>query len=286
VGHPHLSRFALFGGLIGLALVLCGAATARPLDEVRAAGVLRVTVYRDNPPFSYVDANEQPQGVDVDLAAALAKGLGVTPQYFLLRDGETIADDLRNGVWKGTVVGEAPGDVMMHVPYDKRVEVANDMVLLFAPYYVDRLELAVDPAKTKEAEDFALFEKAAVGVDVGTLADMVLISARDKKLLNNVHHFRGTDKAFAAYESGEVDGVYAPASEIEPLAKKSKRPAALLFPANRLAKDWTVGVAVKVNSSDLGYALADEMGRLKSSGELARIFASHGLTLNAPKQPE
>ncbi len=39
--------FAIAAGLAGVNPVV-----ARPLDEVRMAGTLRVAVYRDNPPFS------------------------------------------------------------------------------------------------------------------------------------------------------------------------------------------------------------------------------------------
>lgn len=297
MGHPHLSRLALrrrqlIGGFIaltGIALGLAssgGVAQARSLDDVRATGTLRVTVYRANPPFSYVDDQGKLTGIDVDLAAALAKGLGVKVEYFPIRDGDDISDDLRNGVWRGSVVGDAPGDVMMHVPYDKQLEVSNDLVRLFAPYDVDRLALAVDPDKAKQAEDFSLFEERKVGVDVGTLADMILVSAREKKLLNNVRHFRGTAKAYAAFERGEVDAVYGMRSEIEPLSKKSTRPVTLIAPAHRLARDWAVGLAVRVNATDLGYALADQIDQLRKSGELAQIFARYDVTLATPARPE
>ena len=58
-------------------------------------------------------------GIDVDIAEDLAKSVGAKLDLFNLRADDDINDDLRNGVWKGTVFGAAPGDVMMHVPYDK-----------------------------------------------------------------------------------------------------------------------------------------------------------------------
>lgn len=292
--HPHLSRLAIrrrqliacFIALGVAALAFSGEAFARPLDDVRATGALRITVYRANPPFSFVDEQGKLQGIDVEIGDALAKGLGVKPEYFAIRDGDDISDDLRNGVWRGGVVGDAPGDVMMHVPYDKTLEEQNDLVRLFAPYHVDRLALAVDPAKAAQAEDFALFEDHRVGVDVGTLADMILVSVRNKSLLNNVRHFRGTKKAFVAYEAGEVDAVYGLRSEVEPLAKHATRPVELIAPKHPLARDWAVGLAVRVNATDLGYALADQIDHLRASGELAKIFARYDVTLATPARPE
>lgn len=296
MGHPHLSRLALrrrqlIAGFfaLGVAAVapgLSGAAQARPLDDVRSSGTLRITVYRANPPFSFLDDQGKLKGIDVEIGEALAKGLGVKPEFFAIRDGDDISDDLRNGVWRGGVVGDAPGDVMMHVPYDKTLEEQNDLVRLFAPYDVDRLALAVDPSKAAQAQDFALFEDHRVGVDVGTLADMILVSARNKSLLNNVRHFRGTKKAFAAYEAGEVDAVYGLRSEVEPLARHSTRPVELIAPKHPLARDWAVGLAVRVNASDLGYALTDQIDQLRKSGELAQIFARYDVTLVTPARPD
>jgi adenylylsulfate kinase-like enzyme len=47
-----------------------------------------------------------------------------------------------------------------------------------------------------------------------------------------------------------------------------------------------VGLAVRVNARDLGYALSDEIDRLRESGELAKIFERHGVTLQTPIRAE
>ena len=67
----------------------------------------------------------------------------------LLRADDNINDDLRNGVWRGTLLGDRPGDVMLHVPNDTHVERANDRVKLSAPYQVEGFAMAVDPAKAE-----------------------------------------------------------------------------------------------------------------------------------------
>jgi polar amino acid transport system substrate-binding protein len=53
------------------------AASAATPDEIKQSGTLRVGVLVDYPPFGGTDANQQPAGYDADVAALLAKSLGV-----------------------------------------------------------------------------------------------------------------------------------------------------------------------------------------------------------------
>jgi polar amino acid transport system substrate-binding protein len=52
-------------------------AHADALDNVTKAGVLKVAVPEDYPPFGAVGGDMKPQGYDIDMAALLAKSLGV-----------------------------------------------------------------------------------------------------------------------------------------------------------------------------------------------------------------
>lgn len=68
----------LLAVLIGAVWLCCQSVQAqvRNYDEMIAAGELKVAVYKDFAPYSFEDAG-QPRGVDVELAQALAKALGV-----------------------------------------------------------------------------------------------------------------------------------------------------------------------------------------------------------------
>ena len=149
--------------LLALAVLLTAPAAARPLAEVQKTGTLRVAVYQDYKPYSFREDGKL-VGVDVEIARALAERLNARLDLFELRADDDINDDLRNGVWRGSLVGAAPGDVMLHVPYDKRIEKDNDRVALLAPYHVDGMAMVVDPARSAAAEDLSLLktEKAAV----------------------------------------------------------------------------------------------------------------------------
>ncbi len=259
------------------------AAWARPLDAVKSGGVLRIAVYRDYSPWSWLEDGKL-KGIDVEIGAALARAIGCRADYLVLRPDDNLNDDLRNGVWRGSILGEAPGDIMLHVPSDPRIEEANDKVKLTAAYQVEGYAMAVDPAKSKPAEDFSLFEKEKVAVDGGTLADLILLSARDHKLIENVVHVRGAEKAAQAYDKGEVVAFYGEAALVEYLAHKVTRSTEIIHPAHRLAKPLAIGGAVKADSVDLGDELDKQLAALAASGELKKIFASYGVAWRQPTQ--
>ncbi|MFT3735380.1 MAG: transporter substrate-binding domain-containing protein [Rhodocyclaceae bacterium] len=67
----------LLAGLLGLGLFIAPLAHADVLDNIKKAGVLRVAVPQDFPPFGTVGTDLKPQGYDIDAAALIAKDLGV-----------------------------------------------------------------------------------------------------------------------------------------------------------------------------------------------------------------
>lgn len=258
-------------------------AKARSLEAIKQAGQLRVAVYQNYKPWSWQEDGKL-KGIDVDIGAALAKQLGLKIDYLELRADDDIGDDLRNGVWRGSLLGTQPGDVMLHVPYDKQIEVANDKIKLVAPYHTEGLAMAVEPAKADSARDFALFEKEKVAVDGGTLSDIILLSARDHKLIDRVVHFKGVAKAAMAYQNGDVSAFYGEAAMVENLAHSVSRPVSIVYPQNWLAREWMIGGAVKVDDIELGEAIDKALADMKSSGEIQHIFAAYGVAWRAPPQ--
>ncbi|MDE3176871.1 MAG: transporter substrate-binding domain-containing protein [Pseudomonadota bacterium] len=266
-----------------VALSLASAATlARPLDAVQKSGALRVAVYLDYKPYSYRE-NGQPKGIDVDIAQALADALKLRLDLFELRADDDVNDDLRNGVWKGTVFGAAPGDVMLHIPYDPRIAKDNDRIALFAPYHVDGVAMYVDPAKAEAGRDLTLLKTDKVAVAVGTLADWVLASAQNHAYLPHIVHERSLEQAAAHFERGDVDAFYGEQSAGQSFARAGKRAFTVVHPELRLASDWTLGVAVKSDARDLGQEIALKLGELESSGKLESIFAAYGVDWRQPE---
>ena len=72
----------VFPALCAATAVLAGSAWAQPtpaLQAIEKAGVVRIGVKADFPPFGMLDASGAPVGLEIDLAHDVARRLGVTP---------------------------------------------------------------------------------------------------------------------------------------------------------------------------------------------------------------
>jgi ABC-type amino acid transport substrate-binding protein len=273
-------------GVLGLGLGLSQSAAARPLDQVVSSGHLRIAVYRDYPPFSSGDGN-QLKGLDVELGRIIARRLKVkfdTP--LVIKAGDSISDDLRNAVWKGHYLGYGVADVMLHVPVDRQIALTNDNAYIFAPYFLEQMVVAVDPAQTGGTDLVSAFAEHKVGVEGDTLADNYLMGAFGGRLRENVVHFHSLGAAVAAMERGEVAGVMGPRSEIEATMKTKRgryRIGSMPTPG-LMVRSWPIGLAVKVNSHDLANAIEPMIDTMVKDGSFARLFAKYGLTYHSPKE--
>lgn len=272
--------------LTAFALMLCVAQSvgARPLDEVLAAKALRVVVYRDNPPFSYLDGDDI-RGIDVDLGRAIARELGVAAEIIARMVAEDVDDDLRFNVWKGPYSEGGVGDVMMHVPVDRELMARNPLAVISNAYFQERIALAIDKATLGAPESFTVFMQHKIGVQYSTVADYFLLRYDGGKLVNNISHYTKLEKGVAEFIKGDTAAMLGVQSALEGMFHTMGAKADFIeLPMPGLVrKHWLVGTAVKDNSRDLGYAIGGAFERLKASGELDRIFATHGVTYIAPE---
>jgi len=74
-------RLALLAGMaFAMSVQGIGFVQADELDDIVKAGVLKVGIFEDFPPFSSAGTDLKSQGYDIDVINALAKGLGVTAE--------------------------------------------------------------------------------------------------------------------------------------------------------------------------------------------------------------
>ena len=263
--------------------VLCDVASARPLDDVVSAGAVRIGVYRDNPPFSF-RRDGKLVGVDVDIGRALAERLKVELTYMEITAGETVDDDLRNAVWKGHYLGGGVADVMLGVPYDRAFAQRNPNAAFFAPYLRQEFAMAHSPSAAG-GTGLEAFRSEKIGVELGSLPDFFLTSTLQGALRANVVHFQTVREAARALLAGQVAGVMATRIQLEDaLGERLKDfavSAATMQPLGR--STWQIGIAVKEDSRDLGYAAEDILAALIADGTMAAIFRSYGLTYRPPE---
>jgi ABC-type amino acid transport substrate-binding protein len=272
--------------LLGAGALLAGVmlpAHAVAQLELQQAGALRIAVYANFAPYS-----ARGKGVDVALGQALAERLGVRAEFVEFTADENMSDDLRNMVWRGHYLGTRPADVMMHVPVDPQFAARNDKVQIIAPYHRETMALARNPARVplpagSAANAFEVFTREKIGAELDTHASDFLLNVLNGRLRDNVVHFRSVTEAAAAMERGEISAVMAPRTQLEAAVKDRGRfqvdPVAV--PELRVTA-WPLGMAVKAEHAELAAALTKAVGDLQQSGELDRIYATHGITHQVP----
>ena len=276
-----LSRRGLIGGA-GAALALGlmpDRLAAAPLAKVKALGTIRVVVYQNNRPWSWEEGGKL-VGLDVDLAQAIATKLGVRADVAQLVADESADDDLRNGVWKGGLLGFTPGDLMLHVPFDRTFAARNDQVAIIAPYYRESFGLAGGNGLAVEALPTE-WKGRKLAVELDSIPDFYLIGSFGGVLAKDVSHYPTGSEAVAAAMAGQADAVLASRAQIEEGAHRSDGKALALrkgpLPAFA-SPGWDIGMAVKENSRTLGDAVEEITTAMATSGEMKALFERYGVT--------
>jgi ABC-type amino acid transport substrate-binding protein len=255
-----------------IALTMSAPASA-DMDKIRQSGSLKVAVYKDMAPFSSDDG-----GIDVDIAGALAKKLGLKLALLPFPAGEEVGDDLRNMVWKGHYLGYGPADVMLHVPVDRFLIARNDKVEIFAPYYRETVRLAYSKEAVPRFDGLDSLQGREIGVEKVSIAAVLLLGEGDGKFRDKVRIFPTAVEALQDLKAGKLAGVLAHRSEIESVLRDDSRFGMQQVAFQRLpAQGWAIGMAVKKEARDLAQALQQALAELTASGEMGRIFAKHGV---------
>jgi ABC-type amino acid transport substrate-binding protein len=248
------------------------------LERIRARGSLIVGVYNDLPPFSV-----NGEGIDVDLARALAKALGLELSLLPFTAGENMDDDLRNMVWRGHYLGFGPADVLLHVPVDAPLMRNNPRVNIFAPYYRERLVMARDVKRVPKGEALADYAGQKIAVPGQSLAGWLMIGADGGAWREQlVTTWKDGTAAARALQSGDVGAAAGQASEIESVLAGDARFVIEPLPVPRMRDGWVIGCAVKREATDLAQAVQGAVNTLAASGEVGRIFAKAKLSWRAP----
>ena len=279
----HCSRRAwLAGASAGLltgALPAWAQSSATPtLDRLRQKGTLTVAVYQDLPPFHVAG-----KGIEVGLAEALARALGLKLSLLPFQAGEDMGDDLRNMVWKGHYLGFGPADVMLHVPVDKPLMDNTPQAKIFAPYYRERVVVARDLKALPTLDSLDPLLGKPVAVQGQSLAGWLLIGAEGGRYRETLRtKFKDGVEAAQALQRGEVVATAGLLSELESTLGGDDRFAIDPLPLPRMRDGWAVGMAVKNNATDLALALQEAINQLGDNGELGKLFATGKLRWKKP----
>lgn len=261
------------------ALSLPATIRAAPLEKVKDLGVLRVGLYADNRPWSW-DASGKVAGIDADIARALATGLGLRADLQLFTADDDLSGDLRNVVWRGGLLGFQPCDVMLHVPFDRQIMQAEDNCVFLAPYYRETFGAACSADGGNCEANPASFKGRPIAAELASIPDFYLLGHASGALAKDLVHLPNGYAAAAMLVEGKADFSVATTAQIQAVVadhpdagiKVRKGPLPLM-----MSPGWDIGIAVKENSRNLGFALDELIETMITDGRMKDIFATHGV---------
>jgi polar amino acid transport system substrate-binding protein len=183
-----LSRRLLLTASLALAIQYTGAtfAQADELDDITKAGVLKVGIFEDFPPFSSAGTDLVSQGYDIDVINALAKSLGVKPELTGITGQNRIPSLTEHKLNLLVSVGVS----------DERKKVVA-FTAPYAPYSID-----VMGPKSLAVKTAADLSGKSVAVNRGTLEDTSLTEAAPKD--TDIQRFNDYNGVISAFLSGQV----------------------------------------------------------------------------------
>ena len=280
------ASWACAGAALGMGAGAVQAQELFDLDKVRASGVLKVALYKDNAPYSDGKGQDM-DGVDVALAQALAKEMGLKLSLLPFDAGEKMNDDLRNMVWRGHYLGYGPADVMLHVPVDKFLMVDNKQVLIFAPYSREVLVIFHALDRLPTVQSGLDLHDLPLAAERGSGAASTLLGFGGGRLRSQVKMFNSGIDAAHAVIKGDAAAAYISRAQAETALRAAGRPPAgfaltqLTLPG--LADNgWPIGLAVQSGHKKLAQALEAALNKIRAEGHLLAMYRDRGLTLVAP----
>jgi len=267
-----------------LALQAWQSVHARPIDEVVDSGYITIFVYEDYAPYSWQDENGDYKGIDIDIARHFAKSLNVELRFLMRGADENVDDDFRVNLWKGDLIHRKVADVMMHVPYDRELDTRNEFVVLMSPYFLEEVAVVANKEKIPTVDTFGRFLNTPIAVEVDTVGDFFLSNAFRGQLHQSIRRGRTFADVVDQYVSGEVKAAMGSKAQAEWIAKQAQDFESQIHQPPMpgiVRKSWPIGIAIKHDSRDLGYALTDVATELVQSGEMEKITAAYGVTFTA-----
>jgi ABC-type amino acid transport substrate-binding protein len=277
--------------LLFLCLAVSFCSQARSLEDIEDSGYIIIAVYDDYAPYSFKD-NDEPRGIDVDIAQAIANDIGVELRILWVTPDETLEDDLRNAIWKGHIIHRTKADIMMRTPFDKdyallRDDVGllvNELVHFFGPYQTESWAVLHSLARLPDLSTMNFFAYHNVGAEVDSVPHFYLMSSFGGRFSKNTTHYKTIEEAVDTLVNGDVDAVMGLRSQMhyhQGLHGDNYAIASMGFP--QLAKQqWDIGMAVHTDFRALSYVAGDVITAMLNDGRLNAIFAKYNAPLQVP----
>ncbi len=187
--HPKPFSFSILAPLLLACAFLVpslGAARADALANIKKAGVLKVGVFEDFPPFASAGPDMRLHGYDIDVATALAAALGVKLNVVGVTGQNRIP-----------YLQDHKVDILLSVGESPEREKVIDFTAAYAPYYI----AVLGPHAMKVTGPADLAGKS-IGVNRGTLEDTSLTAAAPHTA--DIRRFDNYNGVITSFLSGQV----------------------------------------------------------------------------------
>lgn len=260
----RISR-ALQVALVGASLfALSGtAAMANQLEDIKAAGKIRIAIDLGNPPFAMMDANFQPTGSEVETARLLAEGLGVELE-----------------------IVEVPTASRVQFLVSDKADIAVSTLSITA----ERLEVVdfsrphgeiaaiVAAAPDADVSSYADLSGMTVAVTRGTTNDVELTNGIEGVDNVNVVRFEDDPTSSAAVTSGQVDA-YATSRPLFTELKNANPD--LNLEEKFVVQSWPLAIALQQDEPELKEWINQWLEEKLGDGTLVDIYEKyHGVRLD------
>jgi polar amino acid transport system substrate-binding protein len=226
-------------------------AAAQTADEIKKKGSITVGMLVDFPPYGTVDASNQPDGYDADVAKLLAKDLGVKLNLVPVTGPNRIPFLLTNKVdvlvASLAVTPERAKQVQFSRPYSAATIVlyAPKKTAIKSPADLKGVRVAVARAST---QDTALTAIAPQGTEI--------------------RRFDDDASAMQALLSGQVDAIGCSTTVAAQIAKR----AGDTYENKLVLKQQFMAVAMRQNQPELLKTLDDFIAKNTANGELNKLY--------------
>ncbi|CAN5409846.1 transporter substrate-binding domain-containing protein [soil metagenome] len=176
--------------LLAAAIAVPVTASADALDDIMKAGVLKVAVPQDFPPFGSVGSDMKPVGYDIDVAELLAKKLGVKVELIPVTSANRLPYLQTNKV----------DLVISSLGKNPDREKAIDFTDAYAPFFNGVFGPA--DVKVSKAEDLA---NMTVGVTRGSVEDLELTKIAPASA--TIKRYEDNNATMSSFLSGQVQVV-------------------------------------------------------------------------------
>jgi polar amino acid transport system substrate-binding protein len=229
-------------------------------ELIQASGVLRVGVDPTFPPFALAEGDVI-EGIDVDLARAVAGELGLEAQFTYFG---------YDGLYDALTTGQVDALISALVIAPERTK----EVAYTAAYY-DAGQVLIVPEASAGIEDMADLYDRTLAVELGALGHVEALEWQSRLGGLTIDTYPGVVEALAAVRAGEANAalVDSVGGRLALRDQSTDEPRLVRLPKPVLSEPYAI--AVRIEDEGLREALDEALARLKTTGTLEAIIERH-----------